>query len=244
MSSNECSQSCGGPNATASVAEIGASLAGRASAARKRGNIYLGVGAVLSLAMIIYCVSLTRMAFKLDAEALAEIGRSQLEQSLPNSRAELGAHLREAAPQLVSQLLDSVIEGTAHVRPLLLDGLEGRLDALTQGLETALDEQLRQSVLQHKANLDLLGSDLTEQEKVEALVKHVCETFETQFAQAVTELHPQFVTEIERVRGRVSRLATTPEGELTAKEKIQRDIIQIMLRLAMLEQSQLPGTSS
>ncbi len=95
-------------------------LTHRGETAKKRYRTYVGVGVVLVVVSVIALVTLTHAALKLDANALTQIGRLEVEKHLPAGRASLAGYLRREAPSMVKRTLRTLLDSLPKLRTLLV----------------------------------------------------------------------------------------------------------------------------
>lgn len=206
------------------------------AAARKR-QIYLILGATLALICVVWFSILTSMAFKIDAHALTEYGRHEVERQLPGGRENLKLQLEAAAPNLVAQLVREMTDAVPHLRPLILESLDHKLMALTAEFESQLLRQMETVIRENRAKIAQAFPDASEAEQVSRLMKIVAERFNENVALALDGLYPQYAEQIERVRVHLERLSTTHESKLTSKERTHKELIETVLRITLHEQT-------
>ncbi len=78
--------------------------------ARRKHRGILVTGVILMVAIIASLGNLTRLTFALDAQTLTELGRSQVEQSLPAGRVSMEKYLRGEAPRVAQGVIGSLVE--------------------------------------------------------------------------------------------------------------------------------------
>ena len=206
-------------------------------AAARRRQIYLGVGAGLALICVVWFSILTNMAFKIDAHALTEYGRHEVEKQLPGGRENLKAQLEAAAPNLVAQLVRELTDAVPELRPLILESLDHKLGAITAEFEKQLLRQMETAIRENKAKIDQAFPGASEAEQIGRLMKLITERFNENVALALDGLYPQYVEQIDRVRIHLERLSGTPASQLTPKERTQKELIETVLRITMHEQT-------
>jgi hypothetical protein len=206
------------------------------TAARKR-QIYLIVGATLALICVVWFSILTNMAFKIDAHAITEYGRHEVERQLPGGRENLKAQLEAAAPNLVAQLVREMTDAVPQLRPLILESLDHKLIALTAEFERELLRQMEAVIRENRAKLDQAFPGASEVEQVSRLMKIVAARFNENVATALDGLYPQYAEQIDRVRVHLERLSGTPQSQLTAKERTHKELIETVLRITLHEQT-------
>ena len=130
----------------------------------KRKAIF-SFGIVLGILSVIGMVTLTSTAFKLDAQAITNISRLQIEKHLPDGRVSLSNYLKSEAPRLVSQTLRSLIEMLLHLRGMLTQDFDEQMIRITADGEKELMKQMEASIESTKSRLDVQHPDLSEKDK-------------------------------------------------------------------------------
>ncbi|HVR73754.1 MAG TPA: hypothetical protein VMT52_05455 [Planctomycetota bacterium] len=206
------------------------------TAARKR-QIYIVLGAGLALICVVWFSILTSMAFKIDAHAITEYGRHEVERQLPGGRENLKLQLEAAAPNLVAQLVREMTDAVPHLRPLILESLDYKLMALTAEFEAQLLRQMETVIRENRAKLEQAFPGESEVQQVSRLMKIVAARFNENVALALDGLYPQYAEQIDRVRVHLERLSRTPESQLTPKERTHKELIETVLRITLHEQT-------
>jgi len=200
---------------------------------RKKHRNLLVVGILLVVVSMAALGNVTRLTFALDAETLTEIGRAEVERNLPASRQSLQSYLESEAPRIAEAVVSGISSSIPSLRPLLLEQITDHTQALTAELEQRLISEMRATIAASRAQIDQEMPSAGDVEKVGRLVDVVAARFQENAENAFDALYPEYSAEMERVLAFLERLRTTPESELTAKERIQKEIIQTILRLAI-----------
>jgi len=204
---------------------------------QKKRKTYVIMGAVLTVVSFLSLASLTNMAFKLDAHALTQIGRLEVEKHLPGGREDLTNYLSAEAPTVVRHTVESLLDLIPQLRSLLVRDLDKKLDVLTQEGETQLAEHMNTATKASKAQIDKEFPDLTDEERLTQLVSVVAADFTKNVEIVFDAIYPDFVSEMDRVQTFLDDLSSYDDSQLTQRERTQKELIQTLLKLMILEQS-------
>ncbi|MBI4606865.1 MAG: hypothetical protein HY721_33285 [Planctomycetes bacterium] len=210
---------------------------GEIRSARRKRKVYLTVGLCIGVLCILCLGNLTRLTFQLDASALTQIGRHAIERRLPDGRESAKSRLEQEAPRLVSQAIRGIMDNIPQFREVLLEELRGKTGIVTREFEEQLATELREAVRSSRAEIDRAFPDAPHSLKLEKLVASIGEQFEANINEAIQALYPEYSRQIEEVRIYLEHLRTEDPSKLTAKERIHKEIIETMLRLAAQEQA-------
>lgn len=201
--------------------------------AKKRRRTYLVAGACLVLVSAAALGNLTRLTFALDAKTLTEIGRAHVESSLPTSREAIKTVLETEAPRLVSGVLASAVGTLPALRPLLVREVSEKTRLSTEIFEQQLLTEMQRAIQSTKADIDQAYPEATDTEKLDRLVSSVAAKFNENVQSSFEALYPEYAAEMERVHTLLETLRTKDEKALTPKERLQKEIIQTVLRMAI-----------
>ena len=201
--------------------------------ARRKHRGILVAGVILMIATIASLGNLTRLTFALDAQTLTELGRSQVEQSLPAGRVSMEKYLRGEAPRIAQGVIASLVGSIPSLRSLVLQQFSERLQQLTIDLELRLSNEMRQAIQNSRSQIDVEFPNDSEMEKISRLMAIVAERFEANAESAFLALYPDYSHEMEKVFQYLEDLRTKPEQSLTPKERLQKEIIQTTLRITL-----------
>ena len=234
MSTNE-TNSKATERVTQRLETLEATLLERRQDYNKRRTVYMGVGLVLFALAIISLTSLTRLSSRLDAAAVAQLGRLAVEEHLPDSMQSLKQYLETQSGHVVRKVVESAVDGVPLLRAAVVQNMASRLRVISRELEKRLTEQMAESLGASRAAIDLQGPDLTETERLELLLKEVVNNFRTNSRIVFHEIYPQYVAEIGRVEAFVADLQAKDATELTTKERTQKEMIETLLRIITRE---------
>lgn len=202
---------------------------------RKR-KAFLAIGAALLAMCVIGLWTLTSMAFELDAEALAAIGRYKFERELPAGRAHLHEYLVEKAPELTSYAIGGLMSCVPSVRPYVLNELDSHFALLAKEYETNLARFLEDSFATCRTRLDATHPDVSDVERVEMLVTMVADQFASNVQEFYHAVYPEFAAQITQVEEYLVGLKTKDAALLSPREKAEKEMIQTLLTLIAKEQ--------
>jgi hypothetical protein len=194
---------------------------------------------IAGVALIIVCIlclsRVTSLFFQLDAEALTQIGRIEVEKHLPGSREALQKHLQTMAPEFIETLIKQTLELLPKARQQLTDTMSERLDHLTSTHEAEIRQRLVEGVLGTRTEIDTKLKGASEEEKLEALVAHVCGEFQKVMDASILALYPEFCRELDRIDDYMTSLSGTDTEKLTSKERLHKELIQTFLRMIVTQ---------
>ncbi len=194
-------------------------------------RLFIAVGAALMALCVFGLWRLTSMAFKLDAEALASMGRYKLERELPAGRAHLRDYLVDKAPELTSYAIGGLMSCVPSVRPYVLQELDAQFALLTKDYESELSRLLEDSFACCRAELDAKHPNLGDVERVELLVGMMAERFSRNVEEFYHAIYPDFAAQIGQVERYLVGLKTADAAELTPRERAEKEMIQTLLTL-------------
>lgn len=201
----------------------------------RRRKVFLICGFVLMGVCFFSLASLTSMASRLDAHALTQIARLELERHLPEGRENFAGYLKAEAPLVVRHTLLSMLGFLPEFRAMVVQDLDTRLTAVTAEGEALLIEEMRKSVQETRKRLDTTFPDLSDEEKLELLISQVADSFSMKMKTLLDSLYPEYVAEMQRVESFLSDLSTYDDSRLTRKERMHKELIQTLLKLMVLE---------
>lgn len=202
---------------------------------RKR-KTFLGVGAALMVMCTVGFWTLTSMAFQLDAEALAHIGRYKFECELPAGRAHLHEYLVAKAPELTSYAIGGLVSCVPKVRPYVLNELDKKFALLSKDYKTQLVQFLEDSFENCKAQLETKYPGMRDVERVEMLVRMVAEQFTRNVEEFYHAIYPDYAAQIAQVEEYLVGLKDKDAALLSPREKAEKEMIQTLLTLIAKEQ--------
>ncbi len=217
------------------IQELGEAFACRARRSERKFKLYIALGLALPIALSISLTMLTNMAFKLDAEALTQIGRHEVEKHLPIGRENMVALLKEKAPEITSQLIAGMVDSLPHLRPLVIRELDEKLRLVSTDFEDQLLGIMQTSIQSTKADLDQRFPGMSDAEKIDHLVTDTAAKFNARVEAVLEGLYPKYSAEMRRVEAYLTRLREKDPAQLTVRERSEKEIIETLLRLVALE---------
>jgi len=205
--------------------------------ADRRRKVILWLCIVLTALSSFALLSLTRAAFKLDAHALTQVARLEIEERLPEGRAGFGAFLRAQAPNVIEESIRSLLAFLPDVRAMLVRDYQEKLRALGQEGERTLCDEMERSIDRTKKEIDQEFPGLSDAEKLDRLVTQVTVLFEARMKEFLDALYPDYVGEMRRIESFLSDLNTYDDSRLSGKERLQKELIRTLLRLAVREKA-------
>ncbi len=203
---------------------------------RKKQKIYLFSGIALILVCNLCLLSLTRNAFQLDAQTLTQIGRAEVERQLPVEMENLRLYLKEQAPQVISHLLRASLNMFPKLRFAIVQDVNEKTLNMTEDFEGYYVGTMKAVIEETKRNIDQLNSNKTDLEKFEMLVTHTIDEFRGVSSAMFRELYPHYASEMERIKSFLVDLQHKEDSQLGERERIQKELIQTLLRLMSYEE--------
>jgi hypothetical protein len=207
----------------------------RAKVRKKRRIIVVGL-----LLSLVFCFALTRLTLQgreLDADALTQIGRFEIQKRLPDTRQMLQDQLEQQAPYLVSEGFRALLEMVPSLRLYLLKDLNTRIDGLTEKYEQDLTVRLSESIRQGKARIDSKYPDKGDREKLELFLAQVSDDFTESFRYGIDGLYEKYSMETQGITDYIDYLYQRHPEELESQERIKKEIIQTMVQLLRREEA-------
>ena len=207
----------------------------RVREARRRQHLTLVLGAV-AVVICAFCLHhASGQIRKLDPEAVAQIGRHELESRLPEGRELMGQYLVDHSPELVAGFLDSLEETFPRLRVTLEGHVESEIDRQAAHFETWVVDELGARIATHKRSIDTAYPGRGDEEKLRLLISSVASDFSTVFDQAVEQLYPKFSSQLSRIERQIDATAGTEPHLLTRRERMEQEILSIILGLMVQE---------
>jgi hypothetical protein len=222
------------------VHELSQAVSSNVTKLEKKRTSFFVAGAVVAVVMLTSLSFLTSMAFRLDAQALTEIGRHEVQKNLPGSRVAMRNYLVDKAPEITAQSIEAMTGAVPHLRPMVVRELDARLRVMTAEFEEKIVGAMESSVRASKQDLDENFPDMGDSEKFNLLVSAVAKQYNANTQALLRELYPQYSAEMRRVNGYLASLRDKDPSLLTPREKMEREVIETLLRLIAREQAEYP----
>jgi hypothetical protein len=203
---------------------------------RRRSKISLFVGISLILICTFSLLSVTNMIRQLDAQAVTQIGRAHVEKQLPGEMENIKAYLKAQAPQFVSDLLRASLGMFPKLRAEVVQTMDERTRVVTEHYEREFVEKMQEVIQSTKKNIDQLDSGQSALQRFELLLTFIIEKFRIISMSYVQSLYPHYSMEMDRIKSFLVDLHHKDEGQLTERQKIQKELIQTLLRLMSYEE--------
>ena len=194
--------------------------------------VLIGGGLVFFISFL-SLASLTADASKLDAPTVMQIVRQRLEKQLPERREELQAYLEAEAPDIIASGLDALLGAVPKLRGQALGHLRSQLQPRTQELERELVARWRESVNETRGRLAVAHPGANEAEQLLMLIATISDQFKQNVEVTLDTLYPQYTAEMSRIHAYLIDLQRKDASELTEKERLNKEIIVTLLRLAI-----------
>lgn len=217
------------------IAVLAADAELRAASKLRRQNLTSMVGVLLAIGCILGLGAVTRLGRKLDADALAQIGRAEIEEHLPASRAALQEYLESEAPRLVSGSVRSLLTLLPQVRRLVTEGLVTEFEGMNKKVEEEFSTWIGLELAEAKQRLHEDYPHMGDREQVEMLVADLSANFSANFALSTDSLYPLYQEEMQRLSRELVALQVADPATLTDEQRAKKDIIETMLRLILRE---------
>jgi hypothetical protein len=222
---------------TQRVHELQQLISLRIEKAKNKRKAYLLGGVILAIACTISMSVLTNLFFKMDAQALTQYGRQEVERQLEANRGSMKSLLESSAPQLTSQAIGALVGSVPHLRPLLTRELDARIRLVTAEFEDRLTNEMKSAIAASKENLDKEFKGLSDSQKVEKLVMMTAAQFNNNIETLLEGLYPKYSEEMNRIKDYLIMLRDKDPSKLTDREKVQKELIQTLLRLMAREKN-------
>lgn len=212
------------------------SLAADRQRVERKRKVFVVVGGAVTVLCTISFWTLTSMAFQLDADALATIGRFKVESQLPEGRERVHEYLVAKAPEITSYAIGALMSCVPSVRPYILSHLDKQLATFATEYEASLGRLMEDSFAASKAELETRYPGLSDAEKVDKLVSIAAAKFNANVATLYRELYPAYAEQIRLVESYLMGLRNKSEQQLTPRERAEKEMVQTLLALIVREQ--------
>ena len=220
------------------IQQLHDTISQQAQGQRRRCGIILIGGGLVFLMSIGSLASLTANASKLDAPALMQIMRQRLQQQLPDHREELREYLEAEAPNIIATGLETLAGAVPEIRGQAVRHMREALKPLTQELERELVAQWKKRVNETCTQLAVAYPDTSQAERLQMLIAAISDQFKKNVETTLDAMYPQYAAEMNRLHAYLIDLQRKSPSELTEKERLHKEIIVTLLRLAI--QSEAP----
>jgi len=200
----------------------------RTAAAERRAKTRVVCTTLLALAAAVYMTWLHATFSKLDAQAVTEIARAEVQSRLP----ELGDRVTQMALDAAPGLMDRGEQALLAAPAQLADSLEERLatgtDRILDEVTTRLDTQMEAFVTPRLEQLEETAQ-VGDPPSVDELMQELRNQYRVKATALMDELYVAYAREIGGVNDYLVHLR---DGEhLTAREAIEKEIIEASVAL-------------
>lgn len=213
------------------VRELTAQINASADKRRRKQRVIAVVGVLLAVTMTFSLSGVTNLTRQLDAEAIAQIGRQEVERRLPAARLDVQNYLEREAPRIVAGTLRTMLDSLPQLRHFVFQGLTVKLDQLNFEFEKNTIAIVANMVHASKQEVDDAFPNLSDRERLVKLVELVTGRFSQNISAATTELYPEYEAEMDRIVSHLDRLQHQDPVELTEEERIHKEIVVTLLQL-------------
>ena len=209
------------------LAELMDDFRDRAEAGHKKARFRIGLTGVLMVVVCGYMGWLYHNISKLDAQAITEIARAEVQSRLPEVGEQLEQMAIDAAPAVIDHAETAILAAPGALR----DSVESRLLSGTEAVidDTArnLDQQLTAAIAPNLAALKAASGDAAP--TLDQLVTSLRKSYRASVEGMTGELYLAYAREISGVEDFLVRLKTAED--LTPRERVQKEIIEASVAL-------------
>lgn len=199
----------------------------RGALSRVRTGIILR--ALLIVVVVGYMTWISSAVSKLDAEELTRIAAAEIEERLPEMRAELRDYAIRMAPDLTDHAKEVFLELPGQMRQFVEAQLLAKTDELIAQFEADVDGAIT-VVIEDQIRLVKAGlPGASPEQQLDALVLGVSDIFRETMIEAIDELYIGYAGEVRTLNARLDRLLTG--HDLTESEKIDKQLIEAWMVL-------------
>jgi hypothetical protein len=202
---------------------------------RSRRQTSVIVGIALSVLCLGALTSLTAMFLQLDAPALAQIGRLEVEKRLPDGRESLAEFLVAESPRVVREGFLTLADKLPILRQAVVADLTSKLESISEGGRTALVDQTVAAVKASKDSIESQVAGRDDQARIEAIVAAVAKGFTENVDASLDAIYPRYVDQLDSVQALVHGLADADDRELSRKERLQKELFRTLLKIVVAE---------
>ena len=224
------------------IDRLAESMATQTNQVLKSARIILSVGIVLAIVVAVYLgVLFNAYVDMIEPEALAETASGVALGALPTMQETLETSLRDAAPGMVKQAKDTLIENIPKIREALEDKMDVVADGMIDKLDEALDPMVDEVLKGSKEDIEEMLKDLDDEEMAIQLGMKLKDELAKQFAEQVDTDLDEFLVAMEAIEKKLVLLHT--KKELSPEEAFEKELITtwaIFLSQSMKESLEKP----
>jgi len=198
------------------------------------------VKAIMLLIVIIYMSWLYGSIKKIDAEAIVSTVKQQfLAQTLPTMSKEIARDLKASAPSTIEdtkkQIDQMIPELRVHLQAKALDETQKLTDSIAADVDTIVADY----VVNHAEDIKKRKPNATDLERAKDLFQMMRADFKKMVMKAANKHIDEYNKDVKKLHIDLKKLRTS--RNLTGKEKLQRKIIAIWVKLLKIEQKKMPS---
>ena len=213
-----------------SLQEITQRILDNEKSLRKKAKLYVQVGIGFSIFVAVYLTFITAQIRKVDAQAISEFARLEIQNQLPEAASSLQAHLESQAPALVGSTFQTALDALPQLRETFSEQIAAIQKDAVSSFEQTLVEVANEAIRSSKEGLDEIENGQTDAEKLELLMDTVAEQIRKEAADALNALYPTYAGEIAKMKAFLVDLQED-DVRLTPKEREQKNVIESLLQL-------------
>lgn len=231
-------------NVKKQMADLQEQMAATVRATQNSLGLVRLVGVVLVCVVGGYLFYLYGMLNEVKPDALAAVGRNQIENRLPAARAQLTQELKNRAPEVVQQIGDHLLTASPRLMRKAQLWLTVEVDKKAEEVEQIVYEAMRTGIENEAEVMGLEGGG-DDVARFRVLIDQVLVKYEANVVNLMTILYDKYAQHATEVN---DYLQTLQAGELLSeRQKIHRELVHtwvVLLNKKMGEKSlQIPFSS-
>ena len=199
----------------------------------RKQKVYQRAGIALTGILVVYLSVLTGKLFQLDAHAITEFGRLEVQKQIPGGAESLRSHLKAQAPFLIARVLQSILESVPTLRESVTKDFLAKNSVIMEQFEEQMTDIAAEAIRAGREKLDSMEGDSSDLEKFDLLTKAVLAEVRKEVSAAFLALQPQYTAELQRVQDYLKELQHKSEEELTERQKVHKELILTVIQLVM-----------
>lgn len=185
--------------------------------------------AILVVAAIAYLGWLHSQLRHVEAPALVDIGKAQLQERLPDLRDELAERLAASAPEVLQLAQERLLAAPGHLRNELQEPARAALNQRLEGLRLQAGDALDHAIDRAAEQIAKAGPDQLAEERVWTIIEAAVTTYEEEIGKVLGSVAVEHQAEIDALHDYFGDLAE-PE-RLSRKQRLERQLVQATLAL-------------
>lgn len=169
----------------------------------------------------------------IDADFVVTTVRDNLRGGAQSFVGEASGELKRQAPMMVKELHKNLIDGVPALRNDIEHSLLASVDPVAAEIEKSMSSDVGKMIEDYKGKVDAANAKLSDTEKLTRLVFMMRQDFRKEASKVINHSAEQFSADIKNINKQLLKLR---EGKnLTAAEKLQRDILATWNKLAKIK---------